>query len=602
MKKILVVFALFCAIVLMVGCGGSSSQNQGEGGDSERKTGELYGGCYPNKTCNEGLVCEIEENVCVRDSNNSENNDDSDIASEQSDGSNDAETTSESNDDENESTDNPDPTSDIDDSPSDEIDDTTLNDDTNPISGSDEDTDSSEPEPDEDSCDSTSDNDPEPVNPCDPNPCIGIEHSTETCEAVGGTYRCGCKPDYYYWDGYTCGTTETQSAACTGLPYNALWNSVSEIIQTWDNYLGAWVPSSIASYNENPSTNQCKFKCKTGFKWNGQVCLSIGGSLGQTCTGQNSCYDSSSVISCSSPEDFIYYGGQDAYYANQGACAPHNFQLETVVNNTTVKDLNTKLEWKQSVSTEKYSWGDAVSYCENLEYGGHSDWRLPSPHEFFTIANRSRYDPAVDVAYFPNMPGSCTQSLFSGETCTYYDLWTSVEYAENSKEYAFIFLSSTGELSSEAKTSVTNDVVTDNKNYVMCVRGNKLPAASFTVKPIGNDVVVIDSASRLMWQKTYETKWNSAVDYCNNLTYSGYSDWRLPNFNELVTLRNYDITEEPYSDFPDMPSGPFVTSTKNPKKSDGGIYSYLTISFGSSFYDPNSFSITYSIRCVRDMD
>ena len=316
--------------------------------------------------------------------------------------------------------------------------------------------------------------------------------------------------------------------------------------------------------------------------------------MGQICTGQNSCYDSSSVISCSSPEDFIYYGGQDAYYANHGACAPHNFQLETVVDNTTVKDLNTKLEWKQSVSTEKYSWGDAVSYCENLEYGGHNDWRLPSPHEFLTIADRSRCYPAVDTAFFSeiscSIEGSCA------------DLWTSEEYFTDSQEYAFRFLSSTGMISFVAKTSVVDDVVTNNRNYVMCVRGNELPEASFIVKPIGNDVVVIDIANRLMWQKSYETKQYSALDYCNNLTYSGYSDWRLPNINELATLLKYDMTEAPYSEFPDMPLGYFVSSTTFNKPSSSSEARQVFSVFTSGSISSISSNYEALIRCVSDTD
>lgn len=41
-----------------------------------------------------------------------------------------------------------------------------------------------------------------------------------------------------------------------------------------------------------------------------------------------------------------------------------------------------------------------------------------------------------------------------------------------------------------------------------------------------------------MWspKSSYRMNWNLAVDYCNNLTACGYSDWRLPNINELRTL------------------------------------------------------------------
>jgi hypothetical protein len=48
--------------------------------DHGRKQGELYGECYPDDTCNAGLTCDIENNICIRDNSTPDDDADSDSA------------------------------------------------------------------------------------------------------------------------------------------------------------------------------------------------------------------------------------------------------------------------------------------------------------------------------------------------------------------------------------------------------------------------------------------------------------------------------------------------------------------------------------------
>jgi len=57
--------------------------------------------------------------------------------------------------------------------------------------------------------------------------------------------------------------------------------------------------------------------------------------------------------------------------------------------------------------------------------------------------------------------------------------------------------------------------------------------------------VVTDSKLGLMWQDNVEAKtvrknWKEAKYYCENLSFSGHSDWRLPNYEELQSIVDYD--------------------------------------------------------------
>lgn len=67
----------------------------------------------------------------------------------------------------------------------------------------------------------------------------------------------------------------------------------------------------------------------------------------------------------------------------------------------------------------------------------------------------------------------------------------------------------------------------------------------FLVKTINGDDVVIDLATGLMWARDGSAagccngerrNWVQALDYCHNLVFAGYTDWRLPNLNELLSI------------------------------------------------------------------
>ncbi len=70
------------------------------------------------------------------------------------------------------------------------------------------------------------------------------------------------------------------------------------------------------------------------------------------------------------------------------------------------------------------------------------------------------------------------------------------------------------------------------------------PSSRFT---LSGDCVT-DNLTGLMWPRNGNLagttiNWDSAIDYANNLTLCGYSDWRLPNINELESLVNADVPD-----------------------------------------------------------
>ena len=312
--------------------------------------------------------------------------------------------------------------------------------------------------------------------------------------------------------------------------------------------------------------------CNSGYFWNDGKCKRI--TLGNICTGQTKCYNNTEEITCPTLSTADFYG-QDAQYAKAGYCYPQSFTVKTVSGKNIVVDNNTGLEWQQTISEDSFIWKDALSHCENLEYGGYSDWRLPTPQELLTIVDNSKYALTIDSTYFPNMKNT---------------FWTGQENSGDTSRGFYFSAYYGGVWRDKLKTETSN---------VICVRGNELAQSTFTTKTINGNEIVTDSTNNLMWQKNYSNStytWINALKYCENLTHAGYNDWRLPNRNEAISLFDFEKSNAPYSEFPDMPNSGFWSSS-NYSGNNSAAWSIL-------FYD-GQFAYTYSksksfkVRCVR---
>ena len=65
---------------------------------------------------------------------------------------------------------------------------------------------------------------------------------------------------------------------------------------------------------------------------------------------------------------------------------------------------------------------------------------------------------------------------------------------------------------------------------------------SYEVKTTNGQEVVVDHVTGLTWQRAddgIKRTWREATDYCEDLTWAGYSDWRLPTKKELQSIVSY---------------------------------------------------------------
>ncbi|ERJ32115.1 DUF1566 domain-containing protein [Campylobacter concisus] len=82
--------------------------------------------------------------------------------------------------------------------------------------------------------------------------------------------------------------------------------------------------------------------------------------------------------------------------------------------------------------------------------------------------------------------------------------------------------------------------------------------------------VVRDDIYKLMWQDgdlpPFRMYYDKAVQYCENLNFAGFDDWRLPTVNELLSIIDYSKYSSAMNlafKYADIPSGKYWSSTKS---------------------------------------
>ncbi len=196
-------------------------------------------------------------------------------------------------------------------------------------------------------------------------------------------------------------------------------------------------------------------------------------------------------------------------------------EAQTVTDNVTglmwQDDVITKKIWvtQENYDNRKYldtSGNTAITYCENLTLYGYEDWRLPTYSELYYLSDKGRVDPAIDSLF---------QNIISSE-----GYWSSI--TTNNASSAWV-VKDDGNSHDESKNS---------SSLVRCVRGKNKITHNFVRD--NTKEVVIDTETCLMWQDNIDTKtvqktWQEAINYCDDLNFANFNDWRLPNINELYT-------------------------------------------------------------------
>lgn len=261
-------------------------------------------------------------------------------------------------------------------------------------------------------------------------------------------------------------------------------------------------------------------------------------------TGQDRCYSNYTDNRCTAPGQPFY--GQDAQYNGAQPAYRDN-------GDGTVTDLNTGLMWSKGLDSRKLTPEEAQSIARGMTLGGHSDWRVPTIKELYSLIDFRGYTGFSGERQLSEVPKNAVPFI----NTDYFD-FAYGDVAHGERYIDAQWLSSTRYVSTTmgGMDTVFGVNFADGriKGYGYKRRGTSHAIKTFYVRYVrgqaygrndfvdnGNDTVS-DRSSGLMWTKKDSgkvLKWVSALGYCEALKTGGHDDWRLPNIKELQYIVDY---------------------------------------------------------------
>jgi hypothetical protein len=281
-------------------------------------------------------------------------------------------------------------------------------------------------------------------------------------------------------------------------------------------------------------------------------------------TGQTNCYDETgALISCVGTR-------QDGELQRGLAWNPATRFTD---NGLTLTDNLTGLVWTKNANLSgTVTWDNAFTHIATLNagpYDGRSDWRLPNIVELMSIMN---YGSGSMSTWLSSFGFTISATTFWSST-TYNNLLNEVwSFDVNSGSKNYSVKTNAYNAWAVAGTSANLPMTGQTQCYnssgvaIACAgtgqdgdlqRGVAWPSPRFTNH---GDGTITDDLTGLMWAEdandmataypSFDTDapagngvvtWQHALDYVimlNSVNYLGYNDWRLPNFNELMSLQN----------------------------------------------------------------